>query len=473
MAKGQFFKSGGQMFTTYDATSEGCKQLINDFYDGGWQAFYSSFARSAGSPVFDGGLNNTGYSGGFFNPKFGMDVTAAMFTSKKVSSALPKRAYDHEGMRLLTQYATYGTAKEFQRFGQPVFGTWSGDTWTPGEGGYGADDFLGLGAATYADGPIMDSVSMTYDMIRIPAKELPLPYDFGLMLKALETKDDDTAAYKQYIDQIGNNYADLMDKTILRDIHLRQPTRNGQETSLNGLARIFSSGEEVGVGDNIGMILPWGGINGDMAGGYNGQMSDGQGRATGFTYDTDGVITAANHTKNNYDSQIVDADGAVPTLGMFDELYMKCMVNWDDDYNNKFWLMSPLEWMKLNQLSKANQIYNDSVYSTLTISGMKTPEGRDYGWLLNSYQNIPIIMSGNMAFDYGGKTVNTAKYGETMLIDGQHVWMCVLSPVEVWNVENPAITRDLKEKNLTHMRAELRADKFISSGRLKNVGQTA
>ena len=459
MATGQFFKSGGEIFTTYDATSEGCSQLINDFYNGGYAAFYGGFAKSAGYPQFDGGF---GYSGGMFNPKFGMDVTAAMFTSKTVSAALPKRAYDKEGMRLVTQFAAYGLAGEFQKNGAKLF-----------NGVYDDDVFLGLGASTVADGKIPDSVKMDYDMIRIPYKELPLPYDYGLGLKALEGKDD-TSSYKQYIDLIGQNYSDLMDKTILRPFNLAQPKYQGQETSLNGLARIFASGTELAPGDNVNLILPWGGTAGDMAGGYQGQMVSGQGRATGITYNDDGTITASTHdNQNNYDAQVVDADGAVPALGLFDELYMKCMTNWDGNYNNKFWVMAPLMWNKLNQLCKANNIYVNSVYATMSISGMKTPEGRDVGMLLNSYQNIPIIMTGNLAYNYTGKTVDTTKYGDCFLLDGEHIWTCVTSPVEVWTIENPAITRDLREQTITHMRAELRADKFISSGRLKNVGASA
>lgn len=456
---GQFYKSGGQLFTTYEATSEGCSQLINDFYDGGYAAFYGGFAKSAGAPVFDGGF---GYSGGMFNPKFGMDVTAAMFTSKAVSSCLSKRAYDHEGMRLVTQFAAYGLAGEFQKNGSKIF-----------NGTYADDTFLGLGASTVADGQIPDSVKMDYDMIRVPYKELPLPYDYGLGLKALEGKDD-TASYKQYIDLIGKNYADLTDKTILRPFATAQPVYQNQETSLNGLARIISSGTELASGDNAGLVLPWGGINGDMAGGYGGQMSSGQGRVTNVTYDSStGIVSANTHVRNNYDAQIEDADGAVPSLGMFDNLYMNCLTNWEGDYSDKLWVMSPLMWNKLNQLCKANNIYVDSMYTTMSIGGMKTNEGRDVGMALSSYMNIPIMMSGNLTYNYAGKTVNTAQYGDAFLLDLKHIWMCMTSPVEVWTIENPAITRDLREHTITHMRAEIRADKFISSGRLKNVGASA
>ncbi len=471
---GQFHRSGGQLFTTYDATSEGCSQLINDFYDGAYSVFYSGFARSAGTPVFDNGF---GFSGGMFNPKYGMDTTVSMFTSKTVSAAIPKRAYDHEGMRLLMKFATYGQAKDFvnRATGQPLYTTGN------------PNRFLGLGAATPHDGRLPGSVKMDYDMIRIPYKELPLPYDFGLGLKALESKGDDTASYKQYIDFIGQNYSDLTDKTILRPLSDAQPTAPSddvytnagdgyapQETSLNGLARIFSSGTELAVGDNASKVLPWGGLDGDMAGNVTTHtLRSGAGRCKNVTWDTDGIVTANTHKAGNYDAQVVDADEAIPSLGLFNDLYTKCMVNWEGDFSQKAWIMSPGMWDKLSQLCIANNVYIDSLYTSTSIGGMKTVEGRDVGMMVNSYRNQPILMTGNLSFDYENQTVDTSIYGDVFMLDLKHIWMCMTSPVEVWTCDNPVINAALVEQSLTTMRAELRADKFISSGRLTNVGASA
>ena len=41
--------------------------------------------------------------------------------------------------------------------------------------------------------------------------------------------------------------------------------------------------------------------------------------------------------------------------------------------------------------------------------------------------------------------------------------------MEVWSIENPAIMRDLKEHHVMNMRAEVRADKYITSGRMTNI----
>ena len=448
MTTGQFYKSGDKLFTTYDATPEGCSQLINDFYDGGYTMFYGgAFARSAGAPGY-GDPN----SFGMFNPKFGLDITAAMFSSKAISAALGKRAYDHEGMRLAPEFATYGQGKDFYYKGSRIFDSSLDET------------FMGLGAGTNQDGLIQDSVQLPVDEIRVPYKELPLSYNYGLGLKALEGKDD-TSAYKQYIDMISTNYSDLMDKTLMRPLTVAQPTLNNRETSLNGLARIFSSSQEFGEsygGTSVtaNMILPWG-TTWDDTGSFSSSGLAGRRIAAD--------AAAKPDHRSNYDAQVVDLKGGIPSLGNFDLLYTQCMQNWGGETDNKFWIMSPLLWNKLNMLCKANNIYIDSVYTSLSMGGIKTVEGRDVGMLLKSYNNIPIVMSGNASFDYTSKTISSVKYGDGFLIDGNHAWLCVTSPVEVWSIENPAIMRDLKEHHVMNMRAEVRADKFITSGRMTNI----
>lgn len=458
---GQFFKSGSSVVTNFDETAKGASELINNFYTEGWQAFVNhSFAKSAGVP----GYNAVG-ADGMFNPKYGKDLTALMFSSVAVSSAIGKRAYQNEGMRLIPSQATVGTASDFVRNGTAVF--------KDGSSGYDSNYFLGLGAGTTHDGYIMDSVQMPVDEIRVPYKELPFSYNYGLALKIIESKDD-VASYNMYMGQMASNYNDLLDKTLLRPLANEQPKvskmvgtslsyTQDKETSLNGLARVMSSGEEIGKSykDNTGAnvtisedhVSPWGGTSGDLAAMRG--LNDGTGKT---------------HIPNNYDANVVDANAGLLTVGLLDSLHMRCMQGWDTiSPEGKFWVMSPVMWNKVSQLKAANNIFENSVFTTMSVGGVKTVEGREGGFMLNSYRNLPIITSGNASFNYSTKKVDFVNAGEISLIDGAHVWISLLSPMQVTTLENIAITRDLREHNVMLMRAELRADKFIGSGRITNI----
>ncbi len=463
---GQFFRSGSKVYTNFSQTPKGASELINNFYTEGWQ----TFVKSAGAP----GYNISGAEG-MFNPIFGKDLTALMFSSVAVSSAIGKRAYQNEGMRLIPQQATVGTASDFVRNGSAIFNTATGGTSTTG--GYDPNYFLGLGAGTTHDGCIMDSVQMPIDEVRVPYKELPFAYDYGLGLKMLENKDD-TSSYNEYIAQLASNYNDLLDKTLLRPLANEQPkvskmanytlyNTHDEETGLNSITRVISSGEEMGktykdslkkdvtiTGDHV---CPWGGVNGDLK-----MRSDGWDAAT----------STNNHTRNNYDAQIVDAQGGLLTIGLLDDLHMRCMTGWDSiSPDGKFWVMSPMAWNKTSQLKAANNILEGSIYTSISVGGVKTVEGREGGFTLNSYRNLPIVQSGNVAFDYTTRTVDFNSMGDIFLLDTAHLWVSLLSPMQVTSLENIAITRDLREHHVMLMRAELRADKFIGSGRVTNIAK--
>lgn len=445
-------KTGNKMMSTYDPSTEGLMQLIDDFYG----AQIESFGKAAGAVGYGLGSPN---GEGYFNAIMGKEITVGIFSSDNIFTALGARAYDHEGVRIQYEQGAYGMASEFTHNGVSMIGAQTG--------------FLGIGAGTNQDGLIPDSVYVPIDDFREPYKEVPFSYDYGLGIQALENKDD-TIAYKSYVDKISANYSDLIDKTILRPLYVPQPTAaNGNvvvgrtaETSLQGIERAIASGEEVGktyngVAITGSMVSPYGGSSGDF-----------------YTYrtDTDGDFTdggdtSGTHTRNALDGQVFDLNGNTISLTDLRKLYRTCSVNWEDSANpnGKMWAMSNVLQDKVGALMMANNVLLNTVYAQRTLGGVKTIPGRDAGLLLNSFNNIPIIQDGNINFNYTTKQVDTAKMGTCFLLDLKHIWMSVLTPVQTFNINNPAITRALQERNTMNARMELRTDRFIGSGRIVNI----
>ena len=351
----------------------------------------------------------------------GKEITAAMFSSDNVFTALGARPYNHEGVRIALELATYGLDA--------------------------AGNFVGIGADTVQDGNIPESVEMPVNEYREPYKDLPFSFDYGLGLQAIENKDD-TIQYRDYIEKMSANYSDFIDRTLLRPIDKKQPTKNGIETSLNGISRCISAYAELSRTDvslTSADICPYGGANGDF--------------------------TARATAASNLDGQLINAAGGVMSLTDMKKLWRRCSVNWRDSAspNNKAFFMSNVAQDKLAALMLANNVYLDSVYVQRTFNGVKSIPGRDAGLLLNSFQNVPIIQDGNINFDYSTKKVSDTKMGEVYLVDLDHIWMSVLTPVEMFTDNNPARTRMLRERNVMSMRAETRIDSFIQHGRLVNL----
>ena len=424
MSSGKFVKMGTKMGTTYPEKGDATWDLIEDFY----QASYG-FAKSAGAATYG--------DNGYFNAIMGKEITAAMFASDNVFTALGAKPYNHEGVRIALELATYGLDA--------------------------AGNFVGAGAETIQDGNVAESVQMPVNEYRQPYKDLTFAFDYGLGLQALENKDD-TIAYRDYVDKMSANWSDLIDKTLLRPVYVAQPRVGGIETSLNSISRCISSyaegqalkdattydGVDVSGIDanNYGAyICPYGGLNGDF-------------------------IERAQHV-SNLDSQFINLNGGALALEDMKRAWRQAAVNWKDSAapNNKVWIMSNIAQDKLSALMMANNVYLESVYVQRDFNGVKTIPGRDAGIMLRSYNNIPILMDGNVNFDFTTKKVSADTYGDIFLLDLDHIWMSMLTPVQMYNVDNPAITRALRERNLLHMRCETRIDSFIGSAKITNIAK--
>lgn len=412
---GQFVLVGDKLGTTYPAKGDSIYDLIDDFYSGLY-----SFARSAGAATYG--------DNGYFNAIMGKEITAAMFSSDNIFTAIGARPYNHEGVRIATELATYGVDAN--------------------------GVFQGLGAGTVQDGVVPGSVQMPISEFREPYKDLPFSFNYGLGLQALESKDD-TIAYKDYIDKMSANYSDFADRTILRPIEVPMPLGDtGVETSLNSLYRVISGFQEIGMTENGTTITP------EMVSPYGGFSSS---RGDFYPWRSGGESTL--------DSNIIDAQGGTLTPDLMDDLYINCAINWKDSAapNNKVWFLSNLAMKKLSAVLRSQNIYLNSVAVQRDFNGVKTFPGRDTTILIRSFNDIPIIIDGNLNFDYATHKVSRSHIGVPMLVDLDHIWMRVLTPVELWSVTNPAITRLLQEVNVMNSRMELGVDSFIQHGKIVNL----
>lgn len=414
---GTFQFQGGKYYANYRETGDDMYQFMDDFYGG----LYNNYmAKSAGAAVWT-------QDSGYVNAIYGKQITAAMFMSDNIFTALGARPYNHEGVRIAPELATYGLNAQGQ--------------------------FEGLGADTVQDGIVPDSIRMPVDEMREPVKSLPIRWNYGFILQGVQGKDD-AQAYSDYANKMAATYSNLADQTITYSVAGGMPMRNGVETSLQRISRMISSNEEIGLEEGgvtitAGMASPYGGLTSS--------------RGTFYPIRSAG--------KSNYDSQLVNAKDEVLSINMMKALWRKCSVNWANSAspNNKIWCMGNITQDKLASLMLANNVLLNTVYVQKSFNGVKTIPGRDAGILLNSFQNVPIIQDGNINFDFTNKQVSATKSGDIFLLDLDHIWMSVLTPVQVFSCDNPAITGILQETNVMTSNMETRIDSFIQHGKIINL----
>ena len=472
---GNFLNMNGQKMTLYNETAADAEKLIDDYYAGGWMAYAdTSFRRSVGSAGYNTQQTH------MFDPIFGKELQIGIMTSDSVTAALGTKAYNMEGMRLIMSKNTYDQAKDFTRFGQNVFNI--GPTYKVKSG----DQFLGIGAGTVQDGKLMDGTQIQPDQVRVPYKEVPMRWNIGLGLQALESRGDDTGSHEQYMEAMSDFYADAIDKAILRPVTDLQPRSSwfvasdvDVETSLTPIRRIIASGTEVGkvykdmAGNDVtitpSMVTPWDGKSSGNSGiGTTTRRFKG---ATSIDWDNDTLTGTVK--RGNYDSQILDAEGRAFSLEMINTLHTMCQQNRKGMRNNGkcFYIMSPMMWNKVNMLALANRIYQTvpQMYANVNVGGMETVQGTDGAISFNSYLNQAILVSPNMAYDYEAEAPSNASFGDLIDLEGEYIWMSLLTPMDMWSFKNPTVTLDLEEKFALHTREELRANKFNGSGALVNV----
>ena len=420
----KFYRAGTQFGSNYPELPEATMDMWNDYYSGGWQIFHNAMRRSDGAATYG--------DNGYFNEFFGADIMAGMMSCKNTYTAIGTRPYNHVGVRIAYAQADYGMD---------------------------GDVFKGIGWETAQDGRIGASKAIPVLEVAEPYKEVPFPWDYGLGLMAVEGKDD-VSSHKQYAKMIATSYANAIDLAILRPIGCAQPTIEKDlkqvETSLQGLNRMISGYEEIGT-KNRGVDI----ATADMVTPYGGAKSD--------------LYDFRSAKKSPFDGQLVNADGKTMDLDLFDSLWTKCMVNWDEMGNpsNKMWCISHNVEHKLSSQFQSRNLYLDSVSVQRSFAGVKTVPGREGGILIHSYHNIPCIVDGNVAFDFKNATPYADVMGDVGLYDLDHIWMSMLTPVSVYSTDNIAITRELLEKSVIHARMETRIDKFIGSGRIINMAYSA
>ena len=421
LRNGTFQFQGGKYYANYRETPDETYRFFDDFFNG---VYGNYMANSAGSAVWS-------QDSGYVNAIYGKQITAAMFMSDNLFTALGARPYNHEGVRIAPELATYGLNS--------------------------SGEFEGLGADTVQDGVVPDSIRMPVDEMREPIKSLPIRWNYGFILQGVQGKDD-AQAYSDYANKMAATYSNLADQTITYPVSGGMPMRNGVETSLQRISRMISSYSEIGKTENgvsitAGLVSPYGGLTSS--------------RGTFYPIRSAG--------KSNYDSQLVDANGQVLSIDMMKTLWRKCSVNWANSAspNNKIWAMGNITQDKLASLMLANNVLLNTVYVQKSFGGVKTIPGRDAGILLNSFQNVPIIQDGNINFDYTTKKVSSVKSGDVSLYDLDHLWMSVLTPVQLYNCDNPAITGILQEVNVMTSNMEVRIDSFIQHGKIINIADEA
>ena len=354
---------------------------------------------------------------GAVNPIYGQFISAVVFASDNIYTALGVKQWDKSGVRVQTSLAK--------------------------KGGIGTD----------RGGAIPTSVRPDLAMVKQPHKELPFSFNYDIGLIELENKDD-TITWQNYIEIQGRTYSDGLDVDLLRPTEESTPTKKGEEIQIEKLSRLIASNVEVGKQYNTlgngattvtaSMVTPYGGTASDL-----------------YPYRSAGVSAFDSYVDNN--ETTVD-------LADLDKAWSGCAPYWANSASpqGKMWAMSFEMQRRIGGLLSASNRYMESVFTVRDINGVSTVPGRDVGFVTKAYNDIAIITDGNINVDVTTQTIpmTHTPLGDTFLLDLDHIWYKALRPVDFRTTDRYEIYDQLTNKAVYFMEGEVCTDSWRGSAKI-------
>lgn len=277
-----------------------------------------------------------------------------------------------------------------------------------------------LGAAIPA------TIKPTIATVDINPKLLAVSFDMNAEVIELDGKDD-MVRWADIVDYMGNEFKNRINRGLNTDVD----TLAG--TNIESIDRIISSYAEVAnCGITAGDSDPWtqavSGIDRDA-------------QATAF----DAYVDHNSNTDRYF------------ALSNVDTVLQNIRPYWDDpgSVGNKTITTGYDTELRIAQLLQAQIRYTTTTVQ-MTVEGIKTAKGLEAGADVATYDGIPIIRDANAVQD----TISRFN-----IIDGDHVWIGVLKPVQYTESEDYQAIDKFAREGVYYSYMELIANKFACHGK--------
>ena len=337
---------------------------------------------------------------GAWNAIFGPKLTNLQYWSKNAFSAIGAKPWASSGIRVQKTMATSG----------------------------------GIGVARGANLPAQ--VRGDFAHVTIPYKELP--FTFAMSLGDIQLKGkDDIVTWEQFLELQEQAYVNGIDADLLGKVETAPTGFGVEEYRIDKLDRVISSyAEAVALTLTAGYESPWGGADSGL-----------------YAY-----RNASTGGASNFDCYTDVNGGAtrVLELSLVDGMFANTMPYWDSN-NNKVMITGYDTLAKLAAILQPQQRYEGFVNAEVTIEGVKTLPGRDTGYRVSTYNDVPIIPDKNTATD----TIS-----RIYLVDKDYLHYNMLIPQMIRVSDNPLVTGSLKNAAVLFQLGELWCNKFKGQGKI-------
>lgn len=277
-----------------------------------------------------------------------------------------------------------------------------------------------------------------FNHVTIPYKEFAHTFAMNLGDVSLDGKDD-ILQWNTLMELEAQAFINGMDADLLGKVETAPTGFGTEEYRIDKLDRVISSyAEAVALSLTNGYESPWGGASS--------VINDYRDKDAG--------------TASNFDCYVNNNSGTnrVLELDLVDSLFFGTMPFWDqNDPSNKAIITKYDTNQKLAVILQPQQRYDGFVAAQIDIEGVKTVPGRETGYMVAAYNQVPIVPDNNVSSD---------GIGRMYLVDKDHLHYNSLVPNNVVVSDNPLITNALINSAVIYQMGELWCNKFKGQGKL-------
>ena len=299
------------------------------------------------------------------------------------------------------------------------------------------------GGGIAENGTLPDTTKPTFQNIAAKPKTIAHTFDMSEMAIFLNDKDDGLGDIRSILkEEMGKHHAEEINKMLTEDVDI--PAGNDYES----LDRVTAG--SITASGNAADTMDFGGARGD-----SGAATD----ADLYSIDRDSAANSWSHAEVSTSG--VKGTNRVLSLDHLDEIFRKI---WVRGGNPKVILTGYDTLMRLQQLLQAQQRFMEEKRVTPTFNGVKGVPGIEAGFIVATYNGVPIIPS---------KDVKPDGISRMYFLDTDYIHFSVAKPTQYYEsgieTGDPFAINRLGQEGLYRTMGELWTTFFGGHGSIRDL----
>ena len=409
------------------------------------------------------GLSGASGLADLYNRAYGQKVWSMLNQEVNALAMLAKRPYTTSGWRVLKKRAEGGANSTFDVVG-------SGASTARGVDAPSADNIGGVSEnAQLGTGNDIPAITPEYTKLFTSPKTIAHLFEFSELALEMAKIDDGVGDLRSLIrEDMGKHHAEVQNKMLLMPLEFYDQEKASGVNSVNinkgytSLMKVVASSAELEAMVDASML--------DDSTSSTGGLTDTLSTIYGAT-DRDLVSNAANASfldaEVDYGAGYAAANSRVLTLTIINDMLRRLRENGGSP---KVILTGYDTIQHLGDLLQAQERFMDRKEVIPTHNGVRGVKGKEVGFRVATYYDIPIIPCKDMP-KTGQGAAN--KLSDMLVLDTDHLWMSVLKPTEYFedgiDHGNPFGVGTLGNQAMYRTIAETGCSFFKGQGKITNL----